>query len=133
MIQRIQSIYLLAAALCSGLLAFLLPFFQEEEALMLWNMPLFMTGFLLSTLISLFSIFRYRRRQHQVVAGRLNIILNFFMLGMLIYKWYLNYEWSPENLGIGALLPAAVVVFLSLANRNIMKDELLVRSMDRLR
>lgn len=134
MIQRIQSIYLLLAALFSGAVAFFVPFFVSgDKVLPLLHFPVFTAAFVLSALISLFSIFRYKNRQQQVVAGRLNIIINFVIFGFLIYYWYQKFSLAPENMQLGIFIPVIVVILISLANRGIMKDELLVRSMDRLR
>lgn len=133
MLQRPQSIYLLLAGLISAGVAFFLPFFYGQEAVYLLHFPVFTAGFLLSGLISLYSIFRFRNRQQQMVAGRLNIILNFVLLGLMIYHWYVNYEGQWQAAGLGLFLPIPVVVLISLANRRIIHDEMLVRSMDRLR
>lgn len=134
MIQRIQSIYLLLAALCSGALAFFVPFFMSgEKPLMLMDFPIFTAAFVLSALISLFSTFRYKNRQQQVVSGRINIIINFVIFGFLLYYWYQRFAFDPANMQLGIFLPIISVVLISLANRNIMKDEMLVRSADRLR
>lgn len=133
MIQRIQSIYLLLAAVLSGVVAFLVPFFISDNSLYLLHFPVFTAGFVLSALVSLYSIFRYKNRQQQVVSGRVNIIINFILFGLLVYHWYEVFGLSPENVGLGIYIPAIVIVLVSLANRGIMKDEMLVKSMDRLR
>jgi branched-subunit amino acid transport protein AzlD len=134
MIQRIQSLYLLAAAFCSGVLSLFLPlFYKAGESLSLLYFPVFTAVFILSTLISLFTIFRYRKRRQQVVAGRFNIILNFVVFGFLLYYWYENFQMNPDNMGFGLVIPVVVIIFLSLSNRHIMRDELLIRSADRLR
>ncbi len=134
MIQRIQSVYLLLAAMFTGIISLLVPFFNTaKQSLDLFHFPIFTAAFILSTLISLFSIFRYRKRRQQVVAGRFNIILNFAVFGFLMYYWYENYNLEPTNLGLGVFIPIIAVILLSLANRHIMRDELLIRSADRLR
>lgn len=134
MIQRIQSLYLLAALLTSGVVAFLLPLFMGSEgALPLSRFPIFGGGYALSALLSGVALFRYRNRQNQVVLCRLNIIVNFLLLGGQGWYWYQQFAARPEALGYGFFLPILVVILLVLANRAIMRDELLVRSMDRLR
>ena len=134
MIQRIQSVYLLLAAVCSGLVSFFVAFFQTEEAILtLLHFPVFTAGFVLSALISMYSIFRFKNRKQQVMAGRFNIIINFVLFGAMFYHWYAAYSMAPINLGTGVFLPILVIVFISMANRAIMKDEMLVRSADRLR
>lgn len=134
MIQRIQSLYLLAALLSSAGVAFLVPFFQGPQGpLELAHFPIFSGGYALSALLSVVALFRYRKRQNQVVLCRLNIILNFLLLGGQSWFWYQQFAARPETLGYGFFLPLLVAILLVLANRAIMRDELLVRSMDRLR
>lgn len=134
MIQRIQSIYLLFAAVCNGILIFLFPLYLKDgEPAMIINDTSFLIMTVLSTLISLFSIFRYRNRRQQVVAGRINIILNFVMFGFFIFMFYTLQESASVSFHAGSFMPIISVVLISLANRAIMKDEDLVRSADRLR
>lgn len=94
--------------------------------------PIFLAMTILSTLISIFSIFRYKNRQQQVVSGRINIILNFVFFGFLMYMFYDGMK-EEDSLGLGAFVPLAVVILVTMANRAIMKDEALVRAADRLR
>ena len=95
---------------------------------------LYLGLFLGSALLSLISIFRYKNRKSQFVLGRLNIILNFILLGLFVYR-LLSLPGEPANSekGIGLLLPVFSIVLLVLANKAIKKDELLVKSVDRLR
>ena len=89
----------------------------------------------LSTTLSLLSILSHAKRQQQFVMGRLNIILNLILLGLLVYRT-LNASGGttvvPEK-GVGMFLPIFSIVFLVLANKAIKKDEDLVKSVDRLR
>ena len=134
MIQRIQSIYLLLAAVSNGILIFFLPLFMVEGApRMILDDPTFSIMTVLSTLISLFSIFRYRNRQQQVVSGRINIILNFVLFGFMLFMFFTLRENQEVMFHVGTFVPILSVVFISLANRAILKDEALVRSSDRLR
>jgi len=66
--------------------------------------------------------------------GRLNIILNFILLGIFVYQSLnLSGEINVSEKGIGILLPIFSIVCLVLANKAIKKDEDLVKSVDRLR
>lgn len=134
MIQRIQSIYLLLAAVSSGILIFFLPLYMVEGTpRMILDDPTFTIMTVLSTLVSLFSVFRYRNRQQQVVSGRINIILNFVLFGLLLFMFFTLRENSEVMFHAGTFMPILSVIFISLANRAILKDEALVRSADRLR
>lgn len=90
--------------------------------------------FLTSALISLVTIFMFKNRKLQFVLDRLNILLNFFLLGVFVY-WSLSLpgEVDISEKGIGMFLPIISIVFLVLANKAIKKDEDLVKSVDRLR
>ena len=77
----------------------------------------------------------FKNRKFQFVLGRLNIILNFILLGLFVYRSLsISGETSDvSEKGIGILLPIFSIVFLVLANKAIKKDEDLVKSVDRLR
>ncbi len=135
MLQRIQSIYLLIAAGNSlGLIfAFHLWMVKKVIVFAMDNM-LYLAFFIISGLLSLITIFLFKNRKLQFVLGRLNIILNFILLGFLVYL-FLNLPGGVETpkKGIGMFLPIISIVFLVLANKAIKKDEDLVKSVDRLR
>jgi len=117
-----------------GLLAFFVSFFQSETGRKtLVDYPIFLTLFILSAILSFVALFMFKRRQLQVVLGRLNIILLFIVIGFLFYFWYENFGTDPKALGIGIFLPIVSVVLISLANRGVMQDEMMIRAADRLR
>lgn len=136
MLQRIQTIYLLISAVISGGLIFVfhlwttlneIEFYAKED----W---LYLGLFFGSASLAFIAIFKYKNRQTQFVLGRLNIILNFILLGLFVYRSLnLSGETVVSEKGIGMLLPIFSIVFLVLANKAIKKDEDLVKSVDRLR
>ena len=84
--------------------------------------------------MSIATIFLFKNRQMQFVLGRLNILINFILLGLLVYlSLSLPGEAAVSEKGIGMFFPVLVVVLLVFANRAIKKDEDLVKSVDRLR
>jgi len=136
MLQRIQTIYLLIVMAISAVLVFLLPLWQLEsgDSFFAKDSFLLIVLFLGSAVLALLSIFMYKNRQLQFVLGRLNIILNFFLLGFFVYQSLnLSGETSVSEKGIGMFLPIVSIVLLVLANKAIKKDEDLVKSVDRLR
>lgn len=136
MLQRIQTLYLLLAAGISAGLIFLFPIWETQEGTVVYanNEPLYLILFLGSGLLSMGSIFMFKNRKLQFVLGRLNIILNFFLLGFFVYQSLkLSGETMVSEKGIGMFLPIISIVFLALANKAIKKDEDLVKSVDRLR
>jgi len=143
MIQRIQTIYLLIASLVSGGLIFVfdlwknlkervftLDLFQHDSTL-LKSIPI---AFIISAILSIAAIFLFKKRQLQFVIGRIIIIINFFILGLLIYlSLNLPGETLVSEKGIGMFLPILAILLVVLANKAIKKDEDLVKSVDRLR
>ncbi|EAQ40653.1 DUF4293 domain-containing protein [Polaribacter sp. MED152] len=143
MIQRIQSIYLLLASIVSGGLIFVFNLWNtikekifvvdlfSREAITVKVIP-FM--FLASAVLSLMAIFLFKNRKLQFVIGRVIILINLFLLGLLIYlSLNLSGETNVSEKGIGMFLPILVVLLIVLANKAIKKDEDLVKSVDRLR
>lgn len=143
MIQRIQSIYLFLASIVSGGLIFVFNLWNtikekifvvdlfSRESITVKVIP-FM--FLASAILSLVAIFLFKNRKLQFVIGRIIILINLFLLGLLIYlSLNLSGETNVSEKGIGMFLPILVVLLIVLANKAIKKDEDLVKSVDRLR
>ncbi|WP_136479914.1 DUF4293 domain-containing protein [Cognatitamlana onchidii] len=136
MLQRIQTIYLLCAAGVSAGLIYVFELWVTEEGVKVFaaNQSYVFAAFLTSAFFSLVAIFRYKNRKSQFILGRLNIILNFILLGFFVYQSLnVSGETAVSEKGIGMLLPIVSIVFLALANKAIKKDEDLVKSVDRLR
>ena len=142
MIQRIQSIYLLLVIFLSIGAPFFLKLWVEAdneifafdlfayESILYKLVPI---SFIISALLALITIFRYNDRQQQFVLGRIIILINLFLLGILIYlSLNIPGEIFSEK-GIGMFIPSIVILFSVLANKAIRKDENLVKSVDRLR
>ncbi|GAA0725161.1 DUF4293 domain-containing protein [Aquimarina litoralis] len=136
MIQRIQSIYLLLVALIASVVSTLVPygFDQDKNQLLAKDNLLVLGMFAGSAVLAVVSIFLFKNRQLQFVLGRINILLNFILLGVFVY-WSLTLsgETLVSEKGIGMLLPIISIVLLVVANKAIKKDENLVKSVDRLR
>ena len=136
MLQRIQTVYLLIAAAISAGLIFVFNLWTTNADLLFYakDNVVYLSLFLLSAVLSLVSIFNYKNRKFQFVLGRLNIILNFILLGLFVYQSLnVSGEADVSEKGIGITLPILSIVFLVLANKAIKKDEDLVKSVDRLR
>lgn len=140
MIQRIQSIYLIIAAIISGGLIFAFPLWTftggNEQGIS--TEPIAMVLFFLSAILSIYSITRYKTRQTQFVLGRLNMLVNLVLVIYLVYRLMnpaqgLTDGVEIERQGIVTAFPLVVIILIALANRAIKKDEDLVRSADRLR
>ena len=139
MIQRIQSLYLFLAALSSAALSFVLPLWRSEQGATYayQHIPLLIL-FLLSAGLSLVSIFDFKNRKRQFVTGRINLLMNLFLLAFILFtsvkgQGGMKEALSHTHYSTGAVIPLLVVVLVALANKAIRKDDELVRSADRLR
>ncbi len=103
------------------------PIFERSE-------PLFFGLIFVSVVLSIISILSFKKRQLQFVLNRLNIVSNFVLLGVFVYRSLtLSGETLVSEKGIGVFFPIISIVFLVLANKAIKRDEDLVKSVDRLR
>ncbi|MEL6812561.1 MAG: DUF4293 domain-containing protein [Bacteroidota bacterium] len=136
MLQRIQTVYLLIAALLMGALYLWFPSLEDAAGALIMekNEPLVLGLMMGVVVLILISIFNFKKRQLQFVLNRLAIILNFVLLGVFVYRALtVSGETLVSEKGIGMLLPIISIVFLVLANKAIKRDEDLVKSVDRLR
>ena len=144
MIQRIQSVYLLLATLLSSVLVFVFNLWVDEAGVEFFALDAFDTDnvllksmsvlFFVSAAWTLLAIFKFKNRKLQFVLGRLSILINFILLGILVYfTQNLSGEITVSEKGIGLLIPILTIVFVVLANKAIKRDEELVKSVDRLR
>jgi len=138
MLQRIQTVYLIIVFILVGVLPFIFPLWTNGEGTEIYSMhiPMFTILFGLSVAMTVVAILGYNNRKRQFVINRLNIILNFILVGLFIYR-SLNISGEAVDTvsekGIGMFLPLISILFIVLANRAIKKDEDLVKSVDRLR
>lgn len=136
MIQRIQTVYLIVSALVMGALFLWFPTILSEEGTVIIdrNEPLVFGLILVSIIFTIISILSFKKRQRQFVLNRLNILSNFVLLGVFVYRSLtLSGETLVSEKGIGVFIPIISIVFLVLANKAIKRDEDLVKSVDRLR
>jgi len=136
MLQRIQTVYLAISLVASAALPFVFSLWTIDNtvAVFFTDEPFSVAFFAVSSLLTLISIFSFKKRQNQFVLNRLNMIFNFILLGFFVYRTLnLSGETEVSEKGIGIVLPAISIVLLVLANKAIKKDENLVKSVDRLR
>ena len=143
MIQRIQTVYLLLTSIISGVLIFVFNLWKSIEksvfALDLLNSESYLLKgipvlFLVSAILAFVAIFLFKDRKLQFVMGRLTILINLILLGLLIYvSLTLPGEAFVSEKGIGMFIPILAILLVVLANKAIKKDEDLVKSVDRLR
>lgn len=136
MLQRIQSLYMLASAIVTGVLPFVFELWTEKSGKVVFftDVQLAIILFISVSGLTFINIFNFKDRQRQFVLNRLNMIFNFILLGFFVYRSLnLSGETFVSEKGIGMFLPAISIVLLVLANKAIKKDEDLVKSVDRLR
>ncbi len=144
MIQRKQTLYIGVAFILAGILTNFVSFFTIQEtikvvlttALLNSSVLLKSVGvfFIISAILSVVAILGYKNRQNQFVVNRINILINFYLLSVLLYlSLKLPGEMQISEKGIGIYFPIAIIVLLVMANRAIKKDEDLVKSVDRIR
>jgi cytochrome c biogenesis factor len=139
MLQRIQTLYMTLSVLVTSALPFVFELWtlktdNQATAVFITTSALYLSLFGLVTLLTIISIFSFKKRQNQFVLNRLTMIFNFILLGFFVYRSLnLPGETMVSEKGIGMFLPAISIVLLVLANKAIKKDEDLVKSVDRLR
>lgn len=141
MIQRLQSLYLLFAALFAGLILVVGdPWFRVITPVYPWLTLAVPVIAGLTALVALVAVFFYkdRKRQRSVVlaAQWLDIVLVLAVGGgiaALAMSDDTALAAAATPVFLTLLLPVVAYVFLRLARRGVEKDIALVRSMDRLR
>lgn len=152
MIQRIQTIYLLASIILISVM-FGLPITElralEQEFYTFElrgveddqgnyeyrTLPLTILFGVINLLI-LISLFLYKRRILQMRICIYNILLLIGSYGLIYY--YLQdiekqFQITESSFTVSIVLPAVTIILLYLAFRGIRRDELLVKAMDRIR
>jgi hypothetical protein len=154
MIQRIQTVYLLIAEILIGVL-FFVPFGEiaakegsfykvdmngiylegtPKPEMIYSSLPLVIL-WIVSLILILVTIFLYKNRILQMRISTVNIFILLGLGGLILY-----YIWSSAeilsgvfSLSIYLVFPLIASILIYLAIRAIAKDELLVRSIDRIR
>lgn len=130
MIQRIQSLYLLLVVVLLSA-AYAYPQISvQPQAFTLSDLPwsVFPLGLLIG--MSAANIFNYKKRPLQMALGRISIVLGFLTFAYFAYGHFGHGGQVP---GYALVAPLLAVVFTSLANKAIRKDEELVQSANRFR
>lgn len=137
MIQRIQSIWLLLAAICAFLTLKFSTYVGTNKDLIpssflngIATLPLIFVT-LATGILALVAIFLYKNRKQQwwftLLAGVLEVGLIF-----LYYREIQTYV-GKGTFSITAILHGAIILFLILAARGISSDEKLIKDSNRLR
>ncbi len=152
MVQRIQTVFLLGAVISLAMMIFL-PLAEiltddgvyytyissglrkEGGDIVFPSMPV-ISLIVVTALLSLGNIFLFKNRKLQIRFCVYGIILNFGLIGLLYYFWVMMFRQLDVDsyfLKLPLALPAAAIIFTYLAFRGIRKDEILIRSIDKIR
>lgn len=135
MIQRIQTIYLFIVTVL-GILLCCFPVAEAGDFTIKWGATITFSGLsLLMPVVSLTTIFLYKKRILQMRLCSFDIILNVLTLLLTALDIYLAHNKGDADIKLywPVVIMPINVIFLYLAIRAIGKDEALVRSLDRLR
>jgi hypothetical protein len=138
MIQRIQSLWLLLAAICGGL-AFQFPFYSGQrdysgqlayaELTATYNIPIII--FVSIAIVgAIHAIFSYYKRKHQFVVTLISLVSSIIAIVLMFMR---TSDFVNGQMSLGSVCIFLVPVFLFLGARGIKSDDKLVKSMDRLR
>ena len=157
MIQRVQTIYLLLAAISLGAMFFfpLASFIGGDKDQLIYfvyelvskvpgsppSVPFYfiypiLVLAIMVILLSLFAIVQFKNRGAQLKMIRASMFLIMVMVGVFFFYCSPLLEKASGTLTeyeIGSYMPLIALLFLTLANRGVMSDIKLLRSADRLR
>ncbi len=129
MLQRIQTVYLFIVLILSSFclyLSFKIDFKSPAGYYFQSNF-----GFLIFPILTLVTIFLYKRRHLQVIFSTILIFL--FTIQGVIFGIEIKIEDGLSYSEILIFVSFASILLLFFARRNILKDEALIRSVDRIR
>ena len=131
MIQRIQSIYLLVAAISMTLITFKTPLYALNETLFMAqdDTKMFVLT-IVGAIFSLLGLFMFKNRKFQMKLIRLTVLIQ-MIIGVRIFMLFNKFEVVLNNSFL--FLMAFTLIALIMAYRGVKKDDDLVRSVDRIR
>ena len=131
MIQRIQSIYLLVAAISMSLISFKVTVYTLNETLFMAqdDTKMFILT-IIGAIFSLLGLFMFKNRKFQMKLIRLTVLIQ-MIIGIRIFMLFNKFEVVLNNSFL--FLMAITLIALIMAYRGVKKDDDLVRSVDRIR
>jgi hypothetical protein len=133
-LQRIQTIYLLFVFLIQLAAFIFLPhrLLYSGVSVEVNQYYILLISSLLLIVVPFWNIFQFRNRKRQFVLNRVLLLIT---LGVLLIQCigYLNSDSNESHQLLACVVHMLTIIFLSLANKTIKRDEDLVRSADRLR
>lgn len=135
MIQRIQTVYLILAVLLTLSVAFTALFDRLLEDPQAWILSAFLAAVAFSSGISVWAVLKFRDRPAQAATVSKAMVFQLIAMGVGVAVFFtmgpINSGDIGEFMGVGLL--SVGLLFQLLARIAILKDEKLVKSMDRIR
>ena len=131
MIQRIQSIYLLVAAISMSLISFKVTVYTLNETLFMAqdDTKMFILT-IVGAIFSLLGLFMFKNRKFQMKLIRLTVLIQMIIV-VRLFILFNKFEVVLNNSLL--FLLAFALIALIMAYRGVKKDDDLVRSVDRIR
>ena len=131
MIQRIQSIYLLVAAIAMTLISFKVHVYTLNETMFMAqdDTKMFILT-IVGAIFSLLGLFMFKNRKFQMKLIRLTVLIQ-MIIGVRLFMLFNKFEVALNNTLL--FLMAFSLIALIMAYRGVKKDDDLVRSVDRIR
>lgn len=148
MIQRIQTVWLLLAALFGAALFMFgiltIKYTGADGAEVKQSLQLLEYSYLLAVLaiavvaLPVIAIFMFKNRKLQMNLAILAIVLNigflaYYLMGIESFKSSHVPPITSSSFGVASFMPVVAIIFLFMAISGIRKDNKLVKSLDRLR
>ena len=131
MIQRIQSIYLLGAAISMTLISFKVPVYNLNKTLFMAqdDTKMFVLT-IVGAIFSLLGLFMFKNRKFQMKLIRFTVLIQ-MIIGIRIFMLFNKFEVILNYSFL--FLMTFTLIALIMAYRGVKKDDDLVRSVDRIR
>ena len=125
MIQRVQSLFLLVVVILSSLLLYIS--FGSKVDPLINNYKLFIISPSLSTI----TLLLFKKRRIQIILCNILVLIQFLFLAYYVYNTLIDKLFEETYFTI--VLSSLNMILLFLAKNRILKDEALIRSIDRVR
>ena len=125
MIQRVQSLFLLVVVILSSLLLYIS--FGSKVDPLINNYKLFIISPSLSTI----TLLLFKKRRIQIILCNILVLIQFLFLAYYVFNTLIDKLFEETYFTI--VLSSLNMILLFLAKNRILKDEALIRSIDRVR
>ena len=131
MIQRIQTVFLIINFFFLSILYFFLPLdFFDVNIFNLKTLIEVKFYIILCGLLTFLSVLLFKKRTKQLLINKIQIFLHIIYSLIIIIDFTV---YKSSNSLINMLIPTFCLIFISLANKFIKRDEDLIKSIDRIR